>query len=201
MLLMIDNFDSFTYNLTQYLAELGQQVVVKRNNEINLAQISALKPEALVISPGPCTPKEAGICVSAISHFASSLPILGVCLGHQSIAAAFGASVIRARRVMHGKVSWIKHNNQGVFNGLDNPLQVTRYHSLVVDVKTLPNCLEVTAWTENQDGTIDEIMGLRHKKFNIQGVQFHPESILTTQGHALLENFTRPLSSNTDVGL
>jgi len=199
MLLMIDNFDSFTYNLTQYLAELGQQVVVKRNNELELVQIEALKPAALVISPGPCTPKEAGICVAAINHFAESLPILGVCLGHQSIAAAFGANVIRARRVMHGKVSWIRHNEQGVFAGLNNPLQVTRYHSLVVDVTTLPECLEITAWTENKDGSVDEIMGLRHKQFDIQGVQFHPESILTTQGHDLLENFTRPLSKNIDA--
>lgn len=189
MLLMIDNFDSFTYNLTQYLAELGAQVKVVRNNEVELAQISQMQVDALVISPGPCTPAQAGICVAAISQFSDKMPILGVCLGHQSIAVAFGGKVVRAAKVMHGKTSWIKHANKGLFKGLDNPLQVTRYHSLVVQLQSLPKCLEVTAWTEHEDGTIDEIMGLRHRHFDIEGVQFHPESILTRQGHELLNNF------------
>jgi len=189
MLLMIDNFDSFTYNLTQYLAELGAQVKVVRNNEVELSQIAQMQPTALVISPGPCTPAQAGICVEAITNFSGKFPILGVCLGHQSIAAAFGGKVVRARKVMHGKTSWIKHADKGLFKGLDNPLQVTRYHSLVVELETLPSCLEVTAWTEYEDGTIDEIMGLKHRHFDIEGVQFHPESILTRQGHELLNNF------------
>ena len=189
MLLMIDNYDSFTYNLTQYLAELGADVLVVRNNEISLAEIAQLQPQSIVISPGPCTPNEAGICVAAISEFAGKIPILGVCLGHQSIAAAFGAKVIRAKKVMHGKTSMLKHKDQGLFKGLDNPLQVTRYHSLVVEPQSLPDCLEITAWTENTDGSLAEIMGLRHRELSIEGVQFHPESILTIQGHELLNNF------------
>ncbi|NQZ29719.1 MAG: aminodeoxychorismate/anthranilate synthase component II [Oceanospirillaceae bacterium] len=189
MLLMIDNFDSFTYNLSQYLAQLGAVVEVVRNNDIDLARISAMSLTGLVISPGPCTPAQAGICVAAIKTFGNTLPILGVCLGHQSIAVAFGGKVVRAAKVMHGKTSWIKHNNRGLFAGLDNPLQVTRYHSLVVELASLPSCLEVTAWTENADGSVAEIMGLRHRQFDIQGVQFHPESILTQQGHDLLKNF------------
>jgi anthranilate synthase component 2 len=191
MLLMIDNFDSFTFNLTQHLAELGAQVCVKRNNQVSLSQIEALNPDAIVISPGPRTPKEAGVCVDAITHFSKLLPMLGVCLGHQSIAVAFGGEIIRANKVMHGKTSMIRHNNKGVFKHLDNPLQVTRYHSLVVDIETLPKCLEITAWTEKGDGTVDEIMGLRHIDLPIEGVQFHPESILTKQGHQLLNNFVR----------
>ncbi|MCJ8300450.1 MAG: aminodeoxychorismate/anthranilate synthase component II, partial [Pseudomonadales bacterium] len=180
---------SFTYNLTQYLAELGADVLVVRNNEISLAEIAQLQPQSIVISPGPCTPNEAGICVAAISEFAGKIPILGVCLGHQSIAAAFGAKVIRAKKVMHGKTSMLKHKDQGLFKGLDNPLQVTRYHSLVVEPQSLPDCLEITAWTENTDGSLAEIMGLRHRELSIEGVQFHPESILTIQGHELLNNF------------
>lgn len=191
MLLMIDNYDSFTFNLTQYLAELGARVCVKRNNEISIAQIEQMGIKQLVISPGPCTPAEAGVCVSAITEYATKLPILGVCLGHQSIAVAFGGKVIRANKAMHGKTSWIKHSDQGVFKGLANPLRVTRYHSLVVERDSLPSCLEITAWTENADGSIDEIMGLRHRELDIEGVQFHPESILTSQGHDLLENFLK----------
>lgn len=189
MLLMIDNYDSFTFNLTQYLEELGAKVCVKRNNEISLAQIEQLDIEKLVISPGPCTPKEAGICVEAIEQYAGKIPVLGVCLGHQSIAVAFGGKVIRAAKVMHGKTSWIKHSDKGLFKGLDNPLQVTRYHSLVVEKESFPDCLEIIAWTENEDGSMAEIMGLRHREHNIEGVQFHPESILTNQGHELLNNF------------
>ena len=189
MLLMIDNFDSFTFNLTQYLAELGEQVIVKRNNQVSLSEIEQLNPDAIVISPGPRTPNEAGVCVDAIRHFSKRLPILGVCLGHQSIAVAFGGKIVRAKNVMHGKTSMIKHNNQGLFKGLENPLRVTRYHSLVVDIETLPKCLQVTAWTENAAGAVDEIMGLRHVDLGIEGVQFHPESILTEQGHKLLNNF------------
>ena len=189
MLLMIDNYDSFTYNLTQYLAELGADVKVVRNDEVDLAQISEMAATGLVISPGPCTPTQAGICLEAISAFCAKMPILGVCLGHQSIAVAFGAKVVRAAQVMHGKTSWIRHNNSGLFAGLDNPLQVTRYHSLVVEVASLPSCLEVTAWTENEDGSIAEIMGLKHRELAVEGVQFHPESILTRQGDELLNNF------------
>ncbi|MGB1239884.1 MAG: aminodeoxychorismate/anthranilate synthase component II [Pseudomonadales bacterium] len=189
MLLMIDNYDSFTYNLTQYLAELGAQVEVVRNDEIDVQGIIDLNPKSLVISPGPCTPKEAGVSVAAIEQLSHRLPILGVCLGHQSIGAAFGAKVVRARQVMHGKTSMVYHNNSGVFNALPNPLQVTRYHSLVVEAQSLPDCLEMTAWTAHEDGSVDEIMGLRHKTLDIEGVQFHPESILTEQGHELLANF------------
>ncbi|MGR1254309.1 aminodeoxychorismate synthase component II [Aeromonas veronii] len=189
MLLLIDNYDSFTWNLVQYFGALGQEVVVKRNDELTLDAIAQLSPRFLVISPGPCTPNEAGISLDAISHFAGKLPILGVCLGHQSLAQAFGARVIRARQVMHGKTSLIRHSHEGVFKGLNNPLRVTRYHSLVVERDTLPDCFEITAWSEHADGSFDEIMGLRHKTLPVEGVQFHPESILSEQGHQLLANF------------
>ncbi|WP_429191458.1 aminodeoxychorismate synthase component II [Aeromonas veronii] len=189
MLLLIDNYDSFTWNLVQYFGALGQKVVVKRNDELTLDAIAQLSPLFLVISPGPCTPNEAGISLDAISHFAGKLPILGVCLGHQSLAQAFGARVVRARQVMHGKTSLIRHRNEGVFKGLNNPLRVTRYHSLVVERDTLPDCFDITAWSEHADGSFDEIMGLRHKTLPIEGVQFHPESILSEQGHQLLANF------------
>ncbi|MBW3198336.1 aminodeoxychorismate/anthranilate synthase component II [Marinobacter nauticus] len=191
MLLMIDNYDSFTYNVVQYLAELGADVQVHRNDEITIEQIEVLKPERLVISPGPCTPNEAGISMDAIRHFAGKLPILGICLGHQSIGQVYGGDIIRAGKVMHGKVSAVYHNDVGVFRGLNNPLQATRYHSLVIDKNTLPDCLEVTAWTRNDDGSVEEIMGVRHKTLPIEGVQFHPESIMTEQGHELLRNFLR----------
>lgn len=184
MLLLIDNYDSFTWNLYQYFCELGAEVVVKRNDEITLADIAALAPEKLVISPGPCTPTEAGISLAAIEQFAGQLPILGVCLGHQAIAQAFGATIIRAEKVMHGKTSAISHNGSGVFSGLNNPLTVTRYHSLLIDPATLPDGFEVTAWTDK-----NEIMGIRHREWDLEGVQFHPESILSEQGLQLLGNF------------
>lgn len=189
MLLMIDNYDSFTYNVVQYLGELNAEVVVMRNDELSLAELEALQPERLVISPGPRTPREAGISLAAIETFAGRIPILGICLGHQSIAHAFGGRVVRARRVMHGKTSMIHHNNSGVFAGLKNPFRATRYHSLVVDRDSLPDCLEVSAWTETETGEMDEIMGLRHRDLPIEGVQFHPESVLSEQGHDLLRNF------------
>ncbi len=189
MLLMIDNYDSFTYNVVHYLLELGADVQVYRNDEISLNQIEQLNPDQLVISPGPCTPTDAGISIQAIEHFAGRLPILGICLGHQSIAQAFGGDVIRAKEVMHGKTSPVYHNHQGVFNGLNNPFEATRYHSLVVKQDTLPDCLEVTAWTQTPEGELDEIMGLRHRTLPIEGVQFHPESILTQHGHDMLDNF------------
>ncbi len=184
MLLMIDNYDSFTYNLVQYLGELGQDVQTWRNDEISIEQIEQLAPERIVISPGPCTPNEAGISVPLLQHFAGKLPILGVCLGHQSIGAAFGGRIVRSREVMHGKTSPVEHTSVGVFRGLPSPYTVTRYHSLAIERNSLPDCLEVTAWTA--DG---EIMGVRHREFAIEGVQFHPESILTEHGHALLKNF------------
>jgi len=186
---MIDNYDSFTYNIVQYFGELGVDVQVYRNDEISIAQIEALQPDQLVVSPGPCTPNEAGISVAAIKHFAGKLPILGICLGHQSIAQAFGGHIIRAGRVMHGKLSPVHHRDQGVFKGLANPFSATRYHSLVIDQNSLPDCLEVTAWTETDAGDIEEIMGVRHKTLDIEGVQFHPESILTEHGHDMLRNF------------
>lgn len=189
MLLIIDNYDSFTYNLYQYFCELGADVRVVRNDEIDIAGIEHLQPTHLVISPGPCTPNEAGISLAAITHFAGKLPILGVCLGHQAIAQAFGGEVVRARQVMHGKTSAIEHNGKSVFRGLNNPLTVTRYHSLVVKNDTLPADFELTAWTTLADGSIDEIMGYQHKTLPIDAVQFHPESIKTEQGHALLANF------------
>lgn len=191
MLLMIDNFDSFTFNIVQYLGELGADVQVYRNNEITLQQIEALSPTHLVISPGPCSPDEAGISLAAIEFFAGKLPILGICLGHQSIGQVFGGMIVRAKEVMHGKNSLIFHQESGVFKGLNNPLDVTRYHSLVVEQDTLPDCFEITAWTATATGEIDEIMGVRHKEYEIEGVQFHPEAILTEQGHALLANFLR----------
>ncbi|MGL5303597.1 MAG: aminodeoxychorismate synthase component II [Aeromonas sp.] len=189
MLLLIDNYDSFTWNLVQYFGALGQAVVVKRNDELTLDAIGLLSPDYLVISPGPCTPNEAGISLDAITHFAGHIPILGVCLGHQSLAQAFGGRVVRARQVMHGKTSLIRHRGEGVFSGLNNPLRVTRYHSLVVERESLPACFDITAWSEHADGRVDEIMGLRHKTLAIEGVQFHPESILSEQGHQLLGNF------------
>ncbi|MFA0084902.1 aminodeoxychorismate/anthranilate synthase component II [Vibrio sp. 10N.261.51.F12] len=189
MLLIIDNYDSFTYNLYQYFAELGVEVHVVRNDEIDIAGIEAMNPSHLVISPGPCTPNEAGISLEAIRYFAGKLPLLGVCLGHQAIAQVFGGDVVRARQVMHGKTSPITHTNQSVFAGLNNPLTVTRYHSLIVKRETLPDCFEVTAWTECPNGEFDEIMGYQHRTLNIHAVQFHPESIKTEQGHELLSNF------------
>ncbi len=191
MLLMIDNYDSFTYNLVQYLGELGAEVPTKRNDQIDLAAIEALQPERIVISPGPCTPNEAGISLAVIQHFAGRLPILGVCLGHQAIGQAMGGQVVHARQVMHGKTSLIHHTNSGVFAGLPNPFEATRYHSLVVARDSLPSCLDMTAWTVTPEGEIDEIMGFRHGEQRIEGVQFHPESIMTAPGHALLANFLR----------
>jgi anthranilate synthase/aminodeoxychorismate synthase-like glutamine amidotransferase len=189
MILMIDNFDSFTYNLVQYISELGETVIVKRNDEVTLEDVIAMKPTRIIISPGPCSPDESGISLSIIEHLAGKVPILGVCLGHQAIAQVFGGTVGRSRKVMHGKTSKIRHINEGVFKGLNNPLTVTRYHSLVVAKDDLPDCFELTAWTETQEGEVDEIMGLRHKTFQLEGVQFHPEAILTEQGHELLANF------------
>jgi len=189
MLLMIDNYDSFTYNLVQYLGELGADVRVFRNDELTLDQVAELCSERIVISPGPCTPNEAGISVPLIRAFAPRTPILGVCLGHQSIGHAFGGRIVKAREVMHGKTSPIYHCRQGVFAGLDVPFQATRYHSLVIEAGRLPDCLEVTAWTQAEDGERDEIMGVRHRDYPVQGVQFHPESILTRHGHDLLRNF------------
>ncbi|GIR63743.1 MAG: aminodeoxychorismate/anthranilate synthase component II [Pseudomonadota bacterium] len=188
MILMIDNYDSFTYNIVQYLLELGADVDVRRNDEVNLDDIAQLNPEKIVISPGPCTPNEAGISMACIERFGGTIPILGICLGHQSIGQVFGGQVVRAREVMHGKTSVIHHNQGGVFSELAQPLTATRYHSLVVDRQNLPDCLEITAWTE-KDGQVDEIMGLRHRELAVEGVQFHPESILSEHGHALLQNF------------
>ena len=189
MLLVIDNYDSFTYNVVQYLGELGADVKVVRNDEVSVADIAALAPEKIVVSPGPCTPNEAGISMAVIEAYAGKLPLLGICLGHQSIGQVFGGEVVRARQVMHGKTSPIHHCGEGVFAGLSQPFEATRYHSLVVEKASLPDCLEITAWTEAADGEIDEIMGLRHKTLHIEGVQFHPESILTAHGHDLLRNF------------
>lgn len=186
MLLMIDNYDSFTYNLVQYLGELGEEVVVHRNDEITLQQVAQMNPARIVVSPGPCTPNEAGISVALITQFAGKIPILGVCLGHQSIGQAFGGKIVHAKQLMHGKTSLIHHTGLGVFKNLPNPYLATRYHSLVIARESIPACLEITAWTD--DG---EIMGVRHRTLPIQGVQFHPESILTEHGHALLQNFTR----------
>lgn len=189
--LMIDNYDSFTYNLVQYLAELGADVEVVRNDQIAVEDIERINPDKIVISPGPCTPKEAGISVSTIRRYAGRYSILGVCLGHQSIGYAFGGNIIHAKSIMHGKTSMVFHRDTGVFHSLNNPFQATRYHSLVIEQTTLPDCLEVTAWTEDRDGNREEIMGVRHKELDIEGVQFHPESILTEQGHELLGNFLR----------
>ncbi|EBD9256167.1 aminodeoxychorismate synthase component 2 [Salmonella enterica] len=184
MILLIDNYDSFTWNLYQYFCELGAEVQVRRNDALTLAHIDALNPQKIVISPGPCTPDDAGISLAVIRHYAGRIPMLGVCLGHQAMAQAFGATVVRAAKVMHGKTSPITHNGQSVFRGLPSPLTVTRYHSLIVDPATLPECFEITAWSETQ-----EIMGIRHREWDLEGVQFHPESILSEQGHALLNNF------------
>ena len=189
MLLMIDNYDSFTYNVVQYLGELGADVKVVRNDEISCAEIADLKPTKIVISPGPCTPNEAGISLAVVEQFAGVIPLLGICLGHQSIGQTFGGQVVRARTVMHGKTSMMHHNGEGVFSGLEQPFEATRYHSLVVDKDSLPDCFEMTAWTQHDDGTADEIMGLRHKTLAVEGVQFHPESILSQCGHELLNNF------------
>ncbi|GAB3320415.1 aminodeoxychorismate/anthranilate synthase component II [Haliea atlantica] len=188
-ILMIDNYDSFTWNVVQYLGELGADVTVVRNDEIAVDDIERLSPERIVISPGPCTPNEAGISMETIRRYAGKLPILGICLGHQSIGQVFGGKVVRAGQVMHGKTSLIHHRGQGVFSGLSQPFEATRYHSLVVEKSSLPACLEVTAWTETDGGELDEIMGLRHRELAVEGVQFHPESILTAHGHDLLRNF------------
>ena len=191
MLLMLDNYDSFTYNLVQYLGEVGADVKVVRNDETTVNEIDALAPERIVVSPGPCTPNEAGVSLELLKHFAGKVPTLGVCLGHQSLGQAFGGEVVRAREPMHGKTSLVYHKGEGVFAGLPNPFTVTRYHSLVVKRETLPDCLEITAWTQHEDGTMDEIMGLRHREYMLEGVQFHPESILTEYGHDLLANFLK----------
>jgi len=189
MLLMIDNYDSFTYNLVQYLGELGAEVQVYRNDRISIEDIARLAPDHIVISPGPCTPNEAGISIDVIREFGGKLPLLGVCLGHQSIGQAFGGRIVHACQIMHGKTSPIHHSSSDVFRGLDNPFTATRYHSLVIERESLPECLEITAWTETEDGQLDEIMGIRHRELPISGVQFHPESILTEHGHDLLRNF------------
>jgi anthranilate synthase component 2 len=189
MLLMLDNYDSFTYNLVQYFGELGCEVKVFRNDEISVDQVMAMNPQQVVISPGPKNPDKAGISMDLIRACAGKIPLLGVCLGHQSIGQVFGGDVIRAKTIMHGKISAVHHNNSDVFKGLANPFNATRYHSLVIDRKTLPDCLEITAWTETEGGQFDEIMGFRHKEYAISGVQFHPESILTEQGHDMLKNF------------
>ncbi|MDY7025646.1 MAG: aminodeoxychorismate/anthranilate synthase component II [Pseudomonadota bacterium] len=189
MILMLDNYDSFTYNIVQYLGMLGEEVTVLRNDETSIEEIEALAPEKIVISPGPCSPAEAGLSIEVVKHFAGKLPILGVCLGHQTIGHVFGGQVIRAKQVMHGKVSLVHHHNVGVFSGLENPFEATRYHSLVVEKESLPECLEITAWTETPTGEFDEIMGIRHKSLPIEGVQFHPESILSAHGFDLLKNF------------
>ncbi|MCH8078749.1 MAG: aminodeoxychorismate/anthranilate synthase component II [Proteobacteria bacterium] len=189
MLLMIDNYDSFTYNLVQYFGELGEETLVYRNDKISISEIEALSPERIIISPGPCTPNEAGISLELVEHFKGKLPLLGVCLGHQSIGQAFGGRIVHAKEIMHGKTSEVHHNNRDVFAGLGNPFTATRYHSLVIEQETLPDCFEVTAWTQTEEGEMDEIMGVRHKEYVISGVQFHPESILTSYGHELLRNF------------
>jgi len=189
MLLMIDNYDSFTYNLVQYLQSLGAEVRVERNDALSVDEIERLAPQRIVISPGPCTPNEAGVSMGVIERLGATTPILGVCLGHQSMGQVYGGDVIRAGRIMHGKTSRIRHEGKGVFAGLPDGYEATRYHSLVVDKTTLPDCMEITAWTDNEDGSMEEIMGLRHREFPVEGVQFHPESILTQHGHALLKNF------------
>ena len=188
MILMIDNYDSFTFNVVQYLLELGADVTVKRNDEIGIADIEAMQPQKIVISPGPCTPNEAGVSLDTVAYFAGKIPLLGICLGHQSIGQSFGGDIVRAKEVMHGKTSMIYHNGSGVFAELANPFEATRYHSLVVAPQTLPDCLDVTAWTE-ENGEVDAIMGFRHRELDVEGVQFHPESILTEHGHRLLNNF------------
>jgi len=191
MILMIDNYDSFTYNLVQYLGEIGEEVKVVRNDQIGINEIKALQPDHIVISPGPCTPNEAGISLETITELGGEIPILGVCLGHQSIGQAYGGKIIRAQEVMHGKTSMVHHKNSHVFENCDNPFMATRYHSLVIEKDSIPDCLEVTAWTQSDSGELDEIMGVRHKQLAVEGVQFHPESILTDYGHHLLTNFVR----------
>jgi anthranilate synthase component 2 len=191
MLLMIDNYDSFTYNLVQYFGELGQAVEVHRNDEITIDEIEKLNPEFLVISPGPCTPNEAGISIEAIKYFSGKVPMLGVCLGFQAMVQAFGGNVVGAKKIMHGKISPVHHNSRGVFTDLKNPLNATRYHSLVAEQSSLPDCFDITSWTKDEQGNIDEIMGIRHKELAIEGVQFHPESILTEEGHEMLDNFLK----------
>lgn len=191
MILMIDNYDSFTYNLVQYLGEIGEEVKVVRNDQIGISEIKALEPDHIVISPGPCTPNEAGVSLETIAEFGGEIPILGVCLGHQSIGQAYGGKIIKAQEVMHGKTSMVHHHNKHVFEKCDNPFTATRYHSLVIEKESIPDCLEVTAWTENDAGELDEVMGVRHKELAVEGVQFHPESILTDFGHHLLTNFVR----------
>ncbi len=191
MLLMIDNYDSFTYNLVQYFGELGQVIEVHRNDEITIDEIEKINPEFLVISPGPCTPNEAGISIEAIKHFSGKVPMLGVCLGFQAMVQAFGGNVVGAKKIMHGKISSVHHNNRGVFTDLKNPLNATRYHSLVAEQSSLPDCFDITSWTNDDQGNIDEIMGIRHKELAIEGVQFHPESILTEEGHEMLDNFLK----------
>lgn len=189
MILMIDNYDSFTYNLVQYLGELGAEVEVRRNDAVSVEEIGAMHPERIMISPGPCTPNEAGVSLDTVRHFSGEIPILGVCLGHQAIGQAFGGRVVHAREIMHGKTSLIHHTGKGVFTGLPDPFEATRYHSLVLEKESLPDCLEITAWTETAGGEMDEIMGVRHRTLAVEGVQFHPESILTQHGHDLLRNF------------
>lgn len=189
MLLMLDNYDSFTYNLVQYLGELGEEVCTFRNDQVSIPEIEGLNPTHLIISPGPCTPNEAGVSLEAIRYFAGKIPLLGVCLGHQCIGQAFGGQIVHSKAIMHGKTSLVHHSHKGVFRELDSPLEAARYHSLVIEQASLPDCLEITAWTETNEGGPDEIMGIRHKKLAIEGVQFHPESILTQHGHALLRSF------------
>ena len=191
MVLMLDNYDSFTYNLVQYLGELGEEVWVARNDQVTIEEIESRAPSHIVVSPGPCDPDQAGISLEVIRHFAGRLPILGVCLGHQAIGQVFGGQVVRAREVMHGKVSPVYHTGEGVFEGLPNPFEATRYHSLVVARDSIPEALEVTAWTQREDGSVDEVMGFRHREYAIEGVQFHPESILTQHGHQQLKTFLR----------
>jgi anthranilate synthase component II len=193
MILMIDNYDSFTFNLVQYFGELGAEVAVHRNDQIDVAGVRRLAPDGIVISPGPCTPNEAGVSLEVIRTFAGEIPLLGVCLGHQAIGQAFGGRVVHAKAIMHGKTSMIHHAGQGVFAGLENPFEATRYHSLVIEQDSLPDCLEVTAWTRDGNGGLDEIMGVRHRSLPVEGVQFHPESILTRHGHDLLNNFLKRL--------
>ncbi|MFO8153675.1 anthranilate synthase component II [Thioalkalivibrio sp.] len=193
MILMIDNYDSFTFNLVQYLGELGAEVVVHRNDRIDVEGVRRIAPDGIVISPGPCTPNEAGVSLDVIRSLAGEIPLLGVCLGHQAIGQAFGGRVGHAKAIMHGKTSMVFHSGLGVFQGLDNPFEATRYHSLVIEQDSLPDCLEITAWTRDESGTVDEIMGVRHRSLPVEGVQFHPESILTRHGHDLLRNFLKRL--------
>ena len=198
MILMIDNYDSFTYNLVQYFGELGEDVRVHRNDEITVAEIEAINPDIIVISPGPCSPNEAGVSMDVINHFGGRIPLLGICLGHQSMGQVYGGHIVRAREVKHGKTSPIYHNGQGVFKNLPNPFVATRYHSLVIDKASFPECFELSAWTE-LDGEVDEIMGINHREFVMEGVQFHPESILTEHGHDLLNNFLMHLKAESKI--